>query len=1121
MNSREITEIAVKIKSVINTASEGALNKIAAQLETAVTHPNGILDQSAIDSMKRDSSGHYTINLNDTDIVKNVKATINLLRSIDAAIPTVINPAITSIVNYAETGSKIGLAGNVVSTISGVASSYIGAKWSGIKSAVDSAFNPFSYFSDDDGPNYGAGSKHAINHISDLISDVSAFKFQIGQFDISALGLNGLSAEASSTISRLQGALKDSSILNAATMVQDISDTRNTMGGTFDIANTVAAKQSETSLDRTLVSVKEAAGMHISAEDRKKYYDAKSDRFTIPDGEMPKSMNLMIAYNISDRARKTVDHINEFMDTWAKNGSFPTSQLPAMIELLNKVGKMIKDLQSMDNKQISDLIKKDMNAAIKEILGALAPNLQQLAMIAQESELRLGLKDNSILSNLQDIAVNFEKQAKNYNVLLTTKFPFPEQKNEVIRKIKGETEQRATMLASIKASMNISHKEVPSLSTLITMREQAKHIRSPAGSEYHELVKQMITSVTGMDKLDADINKAEAKLFAHCQIPQDKQKPDHVFEKEKLLTAIKSLYEMKDEIQRGIDNAVKPDSVYKHYISDKSGVGGLDYGSANVKLPKNLNAVAGKAAADVTVLINADKANIARMDTLLKSNIASMDTSKEIKTNRLQAVKNIGGETIRSGKDNERQRRADLQAATSRIQKTSAPDYAALEQTVINKKKGGVILQSESARQTLLNNAKAYLSPEQFKLLGNENKKNGLYTPDKNDSLLVTNIKQMTNTLMRLEGLMTTVNKIMEHANAGGMEYAKLVGQLPQVKSDITNLMAEMKALNSSLQEMRASLSNTAFQQTGGELNNIFSDINKNFPAKLLQLSNDAETNVLSNIDPSYGKMTADLFKMGNDFVKNIDHFVRSPGNDGPSSPAITASSSPNSPRRKESELLSNMISKLEKQVPGSPERDRGSKLYNLAKLQDGTPQKQAAGLVNALTSLNNSIAALVNISEGKSVTGGAQLMKELYAVYDAIAKANPSVLTGMSGEIKSLLEYMEPTIAKLYASAAFNELALGLKQGTLTAQLDKVVDPYIALATKYGADLKGTKPYIPEQKGLANKEMIRIESQMKAPGADNAAISDRVSRLHEIQNHLAIKNISTPEHRSPASSRP
>lgn len=1117
MNSREITEIAVKIKSVINTASEGALNKIAAQLETAVTNPNGILDQSALASMKRDSSGHYTINLNDTDIVKNVKATINLLRSVDAAMPTVINPALQSIVNYAETGSKIGLAGNIVSTFTGVASSYVGAKWSGIKSAVDSAFNPFSYFSDDDGPNYGASNKHTLNHVSDLISDVSAFKFQIGQFDIAALGLNGLSAEASTTISQLQGALKDSSILNAAMMVQGISDTKNAMGGMSDIANTIGNKQSTTGLDRTLLSVKEAAVMSISAEDRMKYYDAKTDRFTIPEGEMPKSMNLMIAYNISDRARKTVDHINEFMATWSKNGSFPTSQLPAMIELLNKVGKMIKDIQAMDNSHISDLIKKDMNAAIKEILGALAPNIEHLAMIAQESELRLGLKDNALLSNLQDIAVNFESQAKKYNVPLTTKFPFPEQKNAIIRKIKGETEQLVTLLEAIKKDMNTAHKQTPSLSTLIAMRDQAKHIRSPSGSEYHELVKQMITNVTGMDKLDADIKKAEAKLFSHCQLRQDKQKPDHAVTKRKLLSDIRNLYEMKDEVQRGIDNATNPNTAYKHYSSDKSGVGSLDDGFADVKLPKNLNSVAAKAAGDLSILIDADKANIARMDTLLKDNIAKMDTSKEIKSNRLQSI-NMPGQTIRGGRDNERQRLANLQSANTRTQNKSGANDAALEQAVIERKKGGVILQSEGARQTLLNHAKTYLSSDQFKLLGNENKINGLYTRDRADSLLVTNIKQMTNTLVRLESLMTTINKIMEHANAGGMEYAKLLGQLPQVKSDITNLMAEMKSLNLSLQEIRESLGNTAFQQVSGELNGIFSDINKNFPSKLLELTSNAETNILTNIDPAYGNMTQDLFKMGNDFIKNIDHFARSTDNDSPKA----TTSNPNSPRRKESELLSNMITKLEKQLPGNPEKERGSKLYNLAKLQDGSPQKQAAGLVNALTSLNNSIAALVNIADGKSVTGGAQLMKELYAVYDALAKANPSILTGMSGEIKSLLEYMEPTITKLYASAAFNELALGLKKGTLTAPLDAVVDKYNDLATKYAANLNDTKPYLSAQFGLANREVIRYQGQKNTAGADATLIDGRISRMHEVMNHLKAQNISiTPEQRTPTSSRP
>ena len=59
-------------------------------------------------SMKdsRDQSGHHTIYPSDTELAKNAKATINLLRSIDAAIPLVITPAISELMKYAETGSS-------------------------------------------------------------------------------------------------------------------------------------------------------------------------------------------------------------------------------------------------------------------------------------------------------------------------------------------------------------------------------------------------------------------------------------------------------------------------------------------------------------------------------------------------------------------------------------------------------------------------------------------------------------------------------------------------------------------------------------------------------------------------------------------------------------------------------------------------------------------------------------------------------------------------------------------------------------------------------------------------------------------------------------------------------
>jgi hypothetical protein len=1107
MNSREITEVSIKLKGIVDAVGQGALENIAKEIEAAVLKPFGVFDSTVIRKMKdsQDRVGHYTIQADDMESIKSIKAVINILRSTSAATNTVIQPAVEGVMTYMKTGSKVGAVKGAVLGAVGVTTDYLGAKWTDLWRPAyvenDGQFNPAN-----------APTQNRVDQALQLVGDVSAVKFYMGQISSVLPDLAGVSAETKETLMRLQNALDNTVVMNAAVAIQDLSNTNHAMGGAIDLANAATQKTSATSLDRSLQAVKAAATGAIGVDDHAKYFDKKGDKYRLPkpgSPEMqsisPDNQKLMIAFNVTDRARKAMARVNEFMDTWNKTKSLPLSQLPAMLEILNKIGKMVKETQQLDNSELGQLIKADLDEAIKQVLTTVGSTLPQLASIAQETELKLGLRDNKLLGNLESIAKQYETVATSYRVPVTVKYPYPEQKNGVIKKLHAEAEtKKADLGAAIESLSGRDYQDLKSLQHLISLQKQARLIKSPAGGEFLNEVGKMIDRATGMDKLAIDIKRAEDKLYQLSQETVVDDKDLHKASIKEAIADVRKLYEIRDQLQSKNEKA---DEYTQHYVTDKSGVGELEPGLISVSASKTFKEAAKAAITDARGLMKAENNMIDRLNRIGDANRKLLDPSKDVKLNRLNAVQGVKGAAIATMRgqiaDEKRQSRG---ASYANIQKkVTQLDDTAILQGVIQQKKGGVIVQCEASRKSMLDSAKQFLSESQSNALSTLHKTYGLYTIAPGDGLLVMNIKQMSNTLFRLEELMGKLNQVSSYIEAGGLSYLSIPTMLPIILKDMTNLLQEVKASNETVLQLRDSVGHTLSAELQQSMEGVFQAVNRNFPSKLLDICTDVEAEVLASIDPAYEAKSRELFTQAKSFIANTDSLIRKGRYaDQPAASMSNASSNTSSVEvlsaKVDVGMINAMLDLLQKkiEVPNSGKRKSGQ-LYKLSDFKSGTPEMMMAGLSNALANLSGSLQATVKISNTKGMLGGVDLVKNLYGLYNALAEATPSILMAMQPQIKAILESVDPIMTQLYASAAVTEKTVGLKEKTLTGTLDPVCKSYEILAATYGATLKEAAPYYSAQLELAQKEQLRIMGEKGKPEANTALLAVQAERVTPI----------------------
>lgn len=100
MNAREIADLYQRLTQITGDKTTFNLSNLPSMLEKAVTD-NGLFDAATIEAFlkskdPKDKKGRYIIDLKDSDLIKNVKALINLLHSLS----DMNHDFVTALLNY-------------------------------------------------------------------------------------------------------------------------------------------------------------------------------------------------------------------------------------------------------------------------------------------------------------------------------------------------------------------------------------------------------------------------------------------------------------------------------------------------------------------------------------------------------------------------------------------------------------------------------------------------------------------------------------------------------------------------------------------------------------------------------------------------------------------------------------------------------------------------------------------------------------------------------------------------------------------------------------------------------------------------------------------------------------
>ena len=152
--------------------------------------------------------------------------------------------------------------------------------------------------------------KNAVDQALALRNDITAFVGVVSQLGNVMPDLSSLSEESKASMKKISGMLDNTTVMNVANTIQEMNSARNVLGGAAAINAAVSGSQNVTPLERTFEAIKDSVMSSLDPAEKRRYYDKKADKFTIPegskpgDGKMPAGLNLMIAYNLADRSKK-------------------------------------------------------------------------------------------------------------------------------------------------------------------------------------------------------------------------------------------------------------------------------------------------------------------------------------------------------------------------------------------------------------------------------------------------------------------------------------------------------------------------------------------------------------------------------------------------------------------------------------------------------------------------------------------------------------------------------------------------------------------------------------------------------------------------------------------------
>ena len=568
----------------------------------------------------------------------------------------------------------------------------------------------------------------------------------------------------------------------------------------------------------------------ITAEDRLAYYDDELDLYTPANDLSEDKRNTMLGYNIVARVKRANEQVEKI-----SNEKFKLSHIGVGIHLLYEIGEIVKDYRRLGGgsfvTKFRDQLSHDLSALLEFIVSIYQTNVYRCAKLEEKQGLRKGV-----------LAQYLDKFHAAYDYCMQKNNGLPDlyklniQQDgmdlESIDIMKGAASEEIEMDQQVLAANAYKARELletfeadilspsPNLVRLLQVKESIDALPGHNANQYAELLQLVIKKLVGLDTLENEIRDVEDRVknitgdnadnagdFEHdTRIQSDLAVLRELYayraNQEDMLANINShKYEIDDVEDIEVSYFYKKGST-KRVIN---GLSSLFYNSENNKTIYTTYPGVDE---------NIDLSGIAK-DMSKLHNIVLQET---LDLRRDEVVNNIRFSPKRSDKSKESLADDECLAQAKRL----INDTPKMIEHIIQSRKGDVVVQMEEWRRLFVEHAKKAVQPNHRTYLSKGTDKMGFYQIGDSDPVLVVNIKAISNTIVRIQQLMSTVLKLSEiptdlkFSNVLAVNQIRLV--LTELKERLNILFEDMEIMTESLTALYDCLHNNTLDAFQGDL---------------------------------------------------------------------------------------------------------------------------------------------------------------------------------------------------------------------------------------------------------------------------------------------------------------
>lgn len=845
------------------------------------------------------------------------------------------------------------------------------------------------------------------------------------------------------------------------------------------------------------------------SEQSRDYHNSATNLYVFPlDLAMDKTQrNLMLLHNISVHALTALRRFN------AKPASF-FSNITDKLGMLDDVGQLVSAFKALSPAELAVDSQQFIKNHVEAMLQQIVPVFHDSISVAQEAEIRLGLRAGVLLQRLEPLSKDIQALLKSLGCNIRVSIPpFNSERKLAIAKVNAEIEPK---LKDMERVANLLQDKNPDLFKLLELIDRLKSIHTFNAQKYINYLQLIVDKMLGVDELERVIKDFEGKILQKVQqqhfntsialLTSTENEINAVLldgETKEAIRKLRKLYVMRDQLQKMADTIkftklglrVVPIRRFEQgrFVDPIHQVNAPDASDLKNCLLEDLAACMRKESdtAEALDALVPPAQEMEEVSDLFKSARGTFSLTTSVSASLATSLPFATARTRSVRRDTELFTTVPLATsssvppeltATQIVDATPIDDHEVVR-SIINKTNGSIILQSEAARKNLIAYALRVLSDKEKDKLS-QHMLNAIFLILPDDQALTVVVKTMYNTMLNFEHLMRLVNKLQKILGGSFLGYRKIPDLLGELKKALHVLLESLTSTNEALQVVRHHVEKSGLVFGELDLFNAFSAIAENLPSQVLSLASHMQSGLIDRLDADLAEPVKELAKQSRQLGKSANDLSLSTMISSPALSDVFAKFKP-------------LVVALKAQLP-QPNPDG---TYDLTKFQDKSPQKCIAALVNASYKLLFVLNSAERYSNGSTISGLIDVLRGLYSAYQLINESNAfnfakevkGALLQNYNDLKALLEDQAktclakfiPFVTRVTHQAASCEQVLGLKENIILENVNPYIEQLISLGKSFGVEEKATETDVFQTASVLQTSLLSSTRKPLSPIAE------------------------------------